>query len=126
MGYMKCVLVGLCLFILLFNFLLNFVVYKVVFVFVVGCLFVLKLVSCMLIGVLIIGEVFVEIDLLKGVFLVLFVYCDGVDLFMIDECFKLLLFIGLLVVGWVLKEKVGKKKVVLEFGGNVVVIVDVD
>lgn len=123
---MKKVFIGFCFFILLFNFLFNFVVYKVVLVIVVGCIFVFKLVLWMLIGVLIIGEVLVEIDLFKGVFFILFCSWDGVDLFIIDECLKLFSFIGFFDVGWVLKVKVGKKFVVLEFGGNVVCVVDED
>lgn len=123
---MKKVFIGLCLFILLFNFLFNLVVYKVVLVIVVGCIFVFKLVLCIFIGVFIIGEVLVEIDLLKGVFFILLCSCDGVDLFIIDECLKLFSFIGFLDVGWVFKVKVGKKLVVLELGGNVVCVVDED
>lgn len=122
----KKVFIGLCLFILLFNFFLNLVVYKVVFVIVVGCIFVFKFVLWIFIGVFIIGEVLVEIDLFKGVFFILFCSCDGVDLFIIDERLKLFSFIGLFDVGWVFKVKVGKKLVVLEFGGNVVCVVDED
>lgn len=124
-GYICCVLLGLVSFIMLFNFLFNFVVYKVVLVIVVGCLFVFKLLEKMLIGVLIIGEVLVEIDLLKGVFLILLL--DGVYVMLLveDECFKLFFFIGG-QIGWEFKVCVGCKKVMLELGGNVVCIVDVD
>jgi glyceraldehyde-3-phosphate dehydrogenase (NADP+) len=41
-----------------------------------------------------------------------------------DERFKLLTFTGSPAVGWQMKERAGKKKVVLELGGNASVIVD--
>jgi acyl-CoA reductase-like NAD-dependent aldehyde dehydrogenase len=41
-----------------------------------------------------------------------------------DERFKLLTFTGSPAVGWRMKERAGKKKVVLELGGNAGVIVD--
>src|SRR3546814_6187977 len=43
-----------------------------------------------------------------------------------DERLKLLSFTGSPGVGWELKAKAGKKKVVLELGGNAAVIVDKD
>ena len=43
-----------------------------------------------------------------------------------DERLKLLSFTGSPAVGWALKAKAGKKKVVLELGGNAAVIVDQD
>ena len=44
----------------------------------------------------------------------------------VDPRFKLLSFTGSAAVGWRLKEKCGKKKVVLELGGNAGVIVEPD
>ena len=41
-----------------------------------------------------------------------------------DERFKLLSFTGSPAVGWRMKERAGKKKVVLELGGNAGVIID--
>jgi len=43
-----------------------------------------------------------------------------------DERFKLLSFTGSAAVGWMLKNKAGKKRVVLELGGNAGVIVEPD
>lgn len=48
------------------------------------------------------------------------------DLFTTDERLKLLSFTGSPGVGWKLKAKAGKKKVVLELGGNAACIVDAD
>jgi acyl-CoA reductase-like NAD-dependent aldehyde dehydrogenase len=47
-------------------------------------------------------------------------------LFTTDERLKLLSFTGSPEVGWALKARAGKKKVVLELGGNAAVIVDED
>ena len=46
------------------------------------------------------------------------------DRMVADERFKLLTFTGSRAVGWRMKERAGKKKVVLELGGNAGVIVD--
>jgi len=62
----------------------------------------------------------------KGTFSILPCRRDGADLFTTDERLKLLSFTGSPDVGWRLKERAGKKKVVLELGGNAAVIVDAD
>jgi acyl-CoA reductase-like NAD-dependent aldehyde dehydrogenase len=49
---------------------------------------------------------------------------DAGDRMVADERFKLLTFTGSPSVGWRMKERAGKKKVVLELGGNAGVIVD--
>src|SRR2546425_11664083 len=41
-----------------------------------------------------------------------------------DERFKLVSFTGSAAVGWMLKNKAGKKRVVLELGGNAGVVVE--
>ncbi len=46
------------------------------------------------------------------------------DRMVADERFKLLTFTGSPAVGWRMKERAGKKKVVLELGGNAGVIID--
>ena len=46
------------------------------------------------------------------------------DRLVTDERFKLLTFTGSSAVGWAMKARAGKKKVVLELGGNAGVIVD--
>ena len=51
---------------------------------------------------------------------------QGADLFTIDDRLKLLSFTGSPSVGWDLKARCGKKKVVLELGGNAAVVVDAD
>src|SRR3546814_4764756 len=78
-------------------------------------------------GAIIMGEVLAECDILpEGAFSILPATRAGADLFTTDERLKLLSFTGSPGVGWDLKAKAGKKKVVLELGGNAAVIVDKD
>jgi acyl-CoA reductase-like NAD-dependent aldehyde dehydrogenase len=123
-GMWKRVPIGACSFISPFNFPLNLAAHKVAPALAVGCPFVLKPASLTPIGALIIGEVLAETDLPKGAFSILPCRRDGARLFTEDERFKLLSFTGSPSVGWDLKARAGKKKVVLELGGNAAVIVD--
>ncbi|MEM7129328.1 MAG: aldehyde dehydrogenase family protein [Chloroflexota bacterium] len=125
-GVWKRVPIGPCSFISPFNFPLNLAAHKVAPALAVGVPFVLKPASLTPIGALIIGEVLAETDLPVGAFSVLPCRRDGADLFTTDERLKLLSFTGSPGVGWALKAKAGKKKVVLELGGNAAVIVDDD
>ena len=76
------------------------------------------------IGALIIGETLAETDLPEGAFSILPCKRDGARMFSEDDRFKLLSFTGSPMVGWDLKSRAGKKKVVLELGGNAACIVD--
>src|ERR1700687_1625632 len=125
-GYVKRVPIGPCSFISPFNFPLNLTAHKVAPAIAAGCPFVLKPASRTPVGALIIGEVLAETDLPIGAFSILPAHRDGADLFTTDERFKLLSFTGSPAVGWDLKARAGKKKVVLELGGNAGVIVDRD
>jgi len=125
-GMWKRVPLGPCSFIAPFNFPLNLVAHKVAPALAVGCPFVLKPASLTPIGALIIGEVLAETDLPAGAFSVLPCHREGANLFTEDDRLKLLSFTGSPGVGWALKAKAGKKKVVLELGGNAAVIVDKD
>lgn len=125
-GIWKRVPIGPCSFISPFNFPLNLAAHKVAPALAVGCPFVLKPASKTPLGALIIGEVLAETDLPKGAFSILPATRDGADLFTTDDRLKLLSFTGSPDVGWALKAKAGKKKVVLELGGNAAVIVDRD
>jgi len=78
------------------------------------------------IGALLIGEVLAETDLPEGAFSILPCRRDGAELFTTDERLKLLSFTGSPGVGWKLKRDAGKKKVVLELGGNAACVVDAD
>ena len=125
-GTWKRVPIGPCSFISPFNFPLNLAAHKVAPALAVGCPFVLKPASRTPLGALIIGEILAETDLPKGAFSILPCSRDGADLFTTDDRLKLLSFTGSPGVGWALKAKAGKKKVVLELGGNAACIVDAD
>jgi len=125
-GIWKRVPIGPCSFIAPFNFPLNLAAHKIAPALAVGCPFVMKPASRTPLGAIIIGEVLAETDLPEGAFSILPASRDGADLFTIDERLKLLSFTGSPAVGWDLKARCGKKKVVLELGGNAAVIVDAD
>jgi len=92
----------------------------------VGCPFVLKPASVTPLGALIIGETLAETDLPEGAFSILPCHRENAALFTEDERLKLLSFTGSPAVGWRLKSKAGKKKVILELGGNAACVVDED
>ena len=123
-GMFKRVPIGVCSFISPFNFPLNLAAHKIAPAIAIGCPFILKPASLTPIGALIIGEVLSETDLPPGAFSILPCRREGAHLFTEDERIKLLSFTGSPQVGWDLKSKAGKKKVVLELGGNAACIVD--
>ena len=126
LGMWKRVPIGPCSFISPFNFPLNLAAHKIAPAIAVGCPFVMKPASLTPLGAIIMGEVLSETDLPEGAFSILPASRDGADLFTTDERLKLLSFTGSPGVGWDLKAKAGKKKVVLELGGNAAVVVDHD
>lgn len=127
MGIWKRVPIGPCSFISPFNFPLNLAAHKIAPAIAMGCPFVMKPASLTPLGAIIMGEVLAECDVLpEGAFSILPASRDGSDLFTTDERLKLLSFTGSPGVGWDLKARAGKKKVVLELGGNAAVIVDKD
>jgi len=125
-GTWKRVPIGPCSFISPFNFPLNLAAHKVAPALAVGCPFVLKPASRTPLGALIIGEILAETDLPTGAFSILPCSRDGADPFTTDDRLKLLSFTGSPEVGWALKAKAGKKRVILELGGNAACIVDAD
>ncbi|GAA0281861.1 aldehyde dehydrogenase family protein [Alteraurantiacibacter aestuarii] len=127
MGMWKRVPIGPCSFISPFNFPLNLAAHKIAPAIAMGCPFVMKPASMTPLGAIIMGEVLAECDVLpEGAFSILPASRDGADMFTTDERLKLLSFTGSPGVGWALKAKAGKKKVILELGGNAAVIVDKD
>lgn len=126
MGIWKRVPIGPCSFISPFNFPLNLAAHKIAPAIAVGCPFVMKPASRTPLGAIIMGEVLAETNLPAGAFSILPASRDGADLFTEDDRLKLLSFTGSPDVGWALKAKAGKKKVVLELGGNAAVIIDAD
>lgn len=125
-GMWKRVPIGPCSFITPFNFPLNLVAHKVAPAIAAGCSFVLKPAEATPVGALLIGEILAETNLPEGAFSILPVPRDRAEQFVSDERLKLLSFTGSDVVGWKLKAAAGKKKVVLELGGNAACLVDAD
>jgi acyl-CoA reductase-like NAD-dependent aldehyde dehydrogenase len=125
-GMWKRVPIGPCSLISPFNFPLNLAAHKIAPAIAAGCTWVMKPASRTPIGALIMGEVLAETDLPPGCFSILPAHRDGADLFTEDDRLKLLSFTGSPQVGWELKAKAGRKKVVLELGGNAACLVDAD
>ena len=125
-GMWKRVPIGACSFISPFNFPLNLAAHKIAAAIAMGCPFVMKPASLTPVGALIIGEVLTETALPEGAFSILPCRRDAASAFTEDDRLKLLSFTGSAEVGWTLKGKAGKKKVVLELGGNAACIVDLD
>ena len=71
-----------------------------------------------------VAEIVAEAGLPEGAVSVLPMTRELGDRMVSDDRFKLLTFTGSPSVGWKMKERAGKKKVVLELGGNAGVIVD--
>lgn len=124
-GMTRRVPIGACAFITPFNFPLNLVAHKVAPAIAAGCPFVLKPAAKTPLGALIIGEILAETDLPKGAFSILPCSNDDAAVLVEDERIALLSFTGGLL-GWDLKARAGRKKVVLELGGNAACIVDAD
>ena len=122
----KRVPIGPCSFISPFNFPINLVAHKIAPAIAVGCPFVLKPASLTPIGAIILGEILAETDLPRGAFSILPASRQAAAALTTDDRLKLLSFTGSPGVGWDLKARAGKKKVVLELGGNAACIVDAD
>lgn len=122
----KHVPIGPCAFITPFNFPLNLVAHKVAPAIAAGCPFVLKPASATPVGALIIGGILAETDLPEGAFSILPMSTATAQPLIEDDRIKLLSFTGSHDVGWGLKAKAGKKRVLLELGGNAGCIVDKD
>lgn len=125
-GFSKRVPIGLCGFISPFNFPLNLVAHKIAPAIAAGCPFILKPASYTPIGALMIADVLAETDLPAGAFSILPMSSKVADVLVTDERIKLLSFTGSDKVGWDMKARAGKKKVVLELGGNAAVMIEPD
>ncbi|OYP30010.1 aldehyde dehydrogenase family protein [Rhodopirellula sp. MGV] len=125
-GMDRRVPIGPCSLISPFNFPLNLAAHKIAPAIAAGCPFVLKPASRTPIGALLIGEVLAETELPDGAFSILPCHRDAAEALTTDDRFKLLSFTGSPEVGWALKAKAGKKKVLLELGGNAACVVDED
>jgi len=107
-----------------FNFPLNLAAHKVGPAIAAGCSIVLKPPSKDPLVMLRVAEYLSETSLPKGAVSILPMDRPTGDRMVADERFKLLSFTGSPSVGWKMKADAGKKKVVLELGGNAGAIVD--
>ncbi len=107
-----------------FNFPLNLAVHKIAPAIACGNTVVLKPPHKTPMSTLHLAQIIAKTNLPKGAFNVLVPESSLNDLLVCDDRFKAISFTGSAKVGWSLKAKSGKKKVLLELGGNAGVIVD--
>ncbi len=107
-----------------FNYPLNLAAHKVAPAIAAGCSIVLKPPSKDPLVMLRIAQYLHETNLPKGAVSILPMDRPTGDRMVADDRFKLLSFTGSPSVGWKMKAEAGKKKVVLELGGNAGAIVD--
>ncbi|MER3417627.1 MAG: aldehyde dehydrogenase [Chloroflexota bacterium] len=107
-----------------FNFPLNLAAHKLAPAIAAGCSIVLKPPSKDPLTMLTVAEIIERTGLPAGAVSILPMRRELGDQLVADPRFKLLSFTGSPSVGWRMKERAGKKKVVLELGGNAGVIVD--
>jgi acyl-CoA reductase-like NAD-dependent aldehyde dehydrogenase len=109
-----------------FNFPLNLVAHKVAPAIAAGCTMVLKPAPKTPLTALLLAEVVEKAGWSAGALNVLSLSTDDAQRMVSDDRLKLLTFTGSGAVGWGLKQDAGKKKVVLELGGNAAVVVHSD
>lgn len=109
-----------------FNFPLNLVAHKIAPAIAAGNSIVIKPGPQTPLSALKVGELFYEAGLPKGALSVIPTTNERAERMVKDERFKLLSFTGSAKVGWYLKNICGRKRVVLELGGNAGVIVEKD
>jgi acyl-CoA reductase-like NAD-dependent aldehyde dehydrogenase len=107
-----------------FNFPLNLVMHKVAPALAVGCTVILKPSPYTPLTALALATLAKKVGLPSGVLNVVICRNEEAELMLSDDRLKMLSFTGSDKVGWALKSKAGKKKVILELGGNASVIVD--
>ncbi len=107
-----------------FNFPLNLAAHKVAPAIAAGCPVVLKPPSTDPLVMLAVAEIIEQAGAPAGSVSILPMSRELGDRMVADDRFKLLSFTGSPAIGWSMKERAGKKRVVLELGGNDGVIVD--
>lgn len=109
-----------------FNFPLNLVAHKVAPAIAAGCTMVLKPAPQTPLCSFLLAEIVAGSGLPAGALNVLALSNVDAERLVVDDRLRMLTFTGSGAVGWALKQKAGKKKVVLELGGNAGVIVHSD
>lgn len=106
-----------------FNFPMNLAVHKIAPAIASGCPIILKPASSTPLSCLELAKMIDQTDLPKGAVSILPMDRETGNLLVTDERIKLLSFTGSPEVGWKMKTQSGKKKVVLELGGNAATII---
>jgi acyl-CoA reductase-like NAD-dependent aldehyde dehydrogenase len=109
-----------------FNFPLNLVGHKIAPAIASGNPIILKPAPRTPMTALMLGQIIAQSGLPAGAVSILPCSNDLAEQMVLDERFKLLSFTGSAKVGWYLKSKAGKKKVLLELGGNAGAIIHHD
>ncbi len=122
-GLVKYFPVGLIAGIAPFNFPLNLAVHKIAPAIASGNPIILKPARSTPLSVLELAKIIDNTDLPKGAFSVLPMDRETGNQLVTDDRIQMLSFTGSPAVGWKMKANAGKKKVVLELGGNAGVIV---
>lgn len=122
-GLVKHFPVGLVAGIAPFNFPLNLAVHKIAPAIAVGCPIILKPASSTPLSTLFLAKIIDQTTLPKGAISIIPMDRNTGNRLVTDDRFKLLSFTGSPHVGWKMKKEAGRKKVVLELGGNAGVIV---
>lgn len=122
-GLVKYFPVGLIAGISPFNFPLNLSVHKIAPAIAAGCPIILKPARTTPLSALLLAEIVNQTELPKGALSILPMNREIGNQLVTDERFNLLSFTGSPEVGWEMKKHAGKKRVVLELGGNAGVII---
>lgn len=122
-GIVKYFPIGLVAGIAPFNFPMNLAVHKIAPAIASGCPIILKPASSTPLSTLELAKIIDATELPKGAVSVLPMDRKTGNQLVTDDRFALLSFTGSPVVGWEMKKQAGRKKVVLELGGNAGVIV---
>ncbi len=122
-GIVKYFPVGLVAGIAPFNFPMNLAVHKIAPAIAAGCPIILKPASSTPLSTLRLAQFIDETNLPKGAISILPMDRETGNQLVTDERFSLLTFTGSPDVGWKMKAQAGKKKVVLELGGNAGVLI---
>jgi glyceraldehyde-3-phosphate dehydrogenase (NADP+) len=109
-----------------FNFPLNLVVHKVAPAIAAGCPMVLKPAPETPLSSLLMAEVVQQAGWPDGALNVIPLSNEDAGLLVSDDRIKMISFTGSAAVGWQIKKNSGKKKVILELGGNAGVIIHSD
>ena len=109
-----------------FNFPLNLVAHKVAPAIAAGCSIIVKPAPQTPLTALLLAEIVEQAGWPDGALSVLPLSNENAGLLVEDERVKMISFTGSAAVGWDLKRRSGKKKVILELGGNAAVLIHKD